>query len=63
MPGETSGESLRHDQQVDKAVADYLQRIDAGEQVDPDAFIAPYPDLEPSLQEFFDNLRAVNLFA
>ena len=57
MPGETSGQSRDRDDRVDDAVAEYLQRIDAGEQVDPEVFIAQYPGLESSLREFLDNLR------
>ncbi len=63
MAGGTSGEGRDRDREepIDEALADYLQRVDAGEQIDPEAFIAQYPELEGSLREFFNNLRGVNL--
>ncbi len=61
MPGGASGESRDREERVDDALAEYLQRVDAGERIDPEAFIAQDQGLESSVRKFFDNLDGVNL--
>ncbi len=59
MPGGTSGESHGRDERVDEALADYLRRVDAGEQIDSEHFIRQHPDVADELRAFFADILAV----
>lgn len=63
MSESSSTESGPSDPRVDEAVADYLRRIDAGEQVDVDRFISENPDVREELKNFLDDLNAFHDFA
>jgi serine/threonine protein kinase len=43
------------DDLADAAIDDYLRRVDAGEDVDQDAFLAAHPEVAPALRSFFMN--------
>ena len=47
---------------IDAAVAQYWERIDAGQHVDPEQFLREYPDIQEELREFLDNKQAVDRF-
>jgi tRNA A-37 threonylcarbamoyl transferase component Bud32 len=51
-------EAAETDARLDALIADYLMRVDNGEQVDPEAFIAGEPQLR---QAFFEYLETANL--
>jgi WD40 repeat protein/serine/threonine protein kinase len=42
------------DDKLDAVLADYFQRLDAGEAVSPASLLASHPELENQLREFFD---------
>jgi hypothetical protein len=43
------------DDRLDKVIADYMQRIDRGETVDRERFIAEHPDFADELRAFFES--------
>ncbi len=63
MSGSAWDEDRDRDDRVDEAVAWYLQRLDAGESVDPEQLLARYPELESSLRAFLRNFEAVKSLA
>ncbi len=48
---------------ADALVEEYLRRVDSGEQVDKDAFLAQHPDVAPALQSFFANEQLMRKWA
>ncbi len=48
---------------VDAAVEEYLRRVDAGDVVEQDAFIAKHPNVAPALRSFFANEQLVRQWA
>ncbi len=56
-------ESRSRDDRMDAVVADLLQRIDRGEQIDLEAFVAAHDDLRAELGEFLQNLGIVDQLA
>jgi len=47
----------------DAIVEDYLRRLDAGEQIDQEAYIAAHPEVAPALKSFFANEQLVRRWA
>ena len=45
---------------LDEVLADYMRRVDRGEQVDQEALIAAHPDLAAELREYFSDAVAIN---
>ncbi len=43
---------------IDRAIAEFLEKEEAGHSPDPKAWLKRYPDLEPALRSFFRNHRA-----
>ena len=48
--------------ELDAAVADYLERVDRGDTVDPQAWLARYPALAEPLHEFIATSQMVERF-
>lgn len=46
--------------EVDRILADYMVRVDRGEQVDPEQLIEQHPQAEEALREYFSNLNAMD---
>lgn len=44
---------------IDQAIADYMQRLDRGELVDQDKFLAEYPEVAEALCDYFSNDRVI----
>jgi serine/threonine protein kinase/ribosomal protein S27E len=48
---------------LDAVLADYMRRLDAGEKIDPAAFVAANPQLAEGLRDYFSQVGAVERFA
>ena len=51
------------DDPAEVVIADYFARVDRGERVDREAFIADHPDVADLLREFFAGANLVEQFA
>ncbi len=63
MADRVPDDARSREERVDEAVADYLLRVDHGEQVDLAAFLQQHDDLREDLERFLHNLRDVNRLA
>jgi len=50
-------------EELSRIVADYMRRIDAGEPIDREAFLAEHPDLRDELQRYLDDVALVEQLA
>ena len=48
------------EEQLNELIAEYLRRVDGGEELDPDQFIAPYPGLAESFAQYLDDAAFVD---
>src|SRR5690349_18402595 len=61
--GPSSPEPVDHELRVDEPVAEYMRRVDAGENVDQASFVAAHPDAAAELQSFFEMTAVVQEIA
>lgn len=60
---ESGAESCSTEDRVNAVIAEYFRRVDAGEEISPEALIADHPDIGDKLHEFFDAADVVEQFA
>ena len=61
MSGDLDNDRSREN--LDRLLADYMRRIDRGEQVDQEALIAAHPELAKELRKYFSQAVALECFA
>ena len=59
MTNPTQSNQPREDR-LNALIAEYLRRVDRGEDVDPDEFIAPHPELAESFAQYLQDAAFVD---
>ena len=63
MADPAEGKSNTSDDEVDDLLLEYNERLDAGEQIDPECFIAEHAEFQDQLTRYLDNVAAVENLA
>ncbi len=60
LPEDSARAQSAQSMTADEVIADYMQRIDAGERLDPEILVAAHPQLADELRSFFANLARLD---